>query len=126
MDEIPLQQARVPRGSLPTGRFKVDVVTGRWWWSDETYRIYGFEPIEVDPTTATVLAHSHPEDMDRVQSLLEGAQTTGEPFSTMHRIIDANGFDHVVLIIGEGKRDNSGDVATVDGCVTDLTIDLMP
>lgn len=44
----------------------------------------------------------------------------------MHRIIDANGFDHVVLIVGQGKRDNSGDVATVDGFFTDLTIGLMP
>lgn len=39
-------------------------------------------------------------DMERVQSLLEDARTTGESFSTMHRIIDANGFDRVVLIIG--------------------------
>jgi hypothetical protein len=58
--------------------------------------------------------------------LLEDARTTGEQFSTMHRIIDANGFDHVLLIVGEGKRDNSGAVATVDGYVTELTIDLMP
>ncbi|MDR7381720.1 hypothetical protein [Promicromonospora iranensis] len=42
------------------------------------------------------------------------------------RHIDANGFHHVVLIVGEGKRDSSGTVATVDGHVTDLTIDLMP
>jgi len=40
-----------------SGRFSLEVATGAWWWSDETYRIHGFEPGEVVPTTRLVLAH---------------------------------------------------------------------
>ncbi|SDG20660.1 hypothetical protein SAMN04487781_4008, partial [Cellulosimicrobium cellulans] len=33
------------------GQFRLDLGTGTWWWSSETYRVHGFEPGDVVPTT---------------------------------------------------------------------------
>jgi hypothetical protein len=85
------------------GRY--DVRTGRWWWSDSTYRLHGFEPGEVVPTTALILAHKHPDDRERVRTTLEQALRTGEPFSIVHRIVDAHGVGRVVSLAGQGRRD---------------------
>ncbi|MEV0891653.1 PAS domain-containing protein [Promicromonospora sp. NPDC050262] len=67
-----------------------------WWWSDETYRIHGFEPGDVVPTTALVLAHKHPQDRARVSQVLQAAALTGEPFSSVHRIMDAHGNERII------------------------------
>ncbi|GAA1738881.1 PAS and ANTAR domain-containing protein [Isoptericola hypogeus] len=103
------------------GQYRVDLATGRWWWSDETYRIHGFEPGEVVPTTAVVLAHKHPHDRDRVRRVLDEARRDGAPFATVHRIVDADGNEHVVSIVGQGRRDDAGQVVELEGYVLDLT-----
>jgi hypothetical protein len=68
-----------------------------------------------------VLAHKHPDDRERVRHVLDDARRTGEPFATAHRIIDAHGHDHVVSIVGQGRRDESGEVVELVGYVLDLT-----
>ncbi|MGC5166079.1 PAS and ANTAR domain-containing protein [Luteimicrobium sp. DT211] len=93
-------------GATPTvcvGRY--DIMTRTWWWSDATYRLHGFEPGDVVPTTALILAHKHPDDRERVARTLERAWSTGEPFSIVHRIMDAHGTERVVSIAGQGRRD---------------------
>ena len=107
--------------SHPVGRYRHDLVTGRWWWSDETYRIHGFEPGDVVPTTALILAHKHPDDRDRVSQVLQRACTTGEPFSSVHRIMDAHGDERTLAVVGEGRRDAMGSVCELVGYFTDVT-----
>jgi len=107
--------------SHPVGRYRHDLVTGQWWWSDETYRIHGFEPGDVVPTTALILAHKHPDDRDRVSQVLQRACTTGEPFSSVHRIMDAHGDERTLAVVGEGRRDAAGDVCELAGYFTDVT-----
>jgi hypothetical protein len=87
------------------GRFRYDLATQQWWWSDETFHIHGFEPGEVVPTTTLVLAHKHPDDRARVAQILESASATGEPFSSVHRIMDARGRQRTLTVVGQGRRD---------------------
>jgi hypothetical protein len=104
------------------GRYRYDLATERWWWSDETYRIHGFEPGDVVPTTALILAHKHPDDRDRVSQVLQQACRTGDPFSSVHRIMDARGQERTLAVVGEGRRDEgSGDVCELVGYFTDVT-----
>ncbi|MBO0608996.1 PAS and ANTAR domain-containing protein [Myceligenerans salitolerans] len=113
---------RLTMGSAtPVGRFAADLSTGRWRWSDETYRIHGFEPSEVVPSTAVVLAHTHPDHRERVRGVLDHAVRTDEPFATVHRIIDADGRDHVVSVVGEARPGPSESSHEVTGYVQDLT-----
>lgn len=108
-------------GAAPVGRFAADLSTGRWRWSDETYRIHGFEPAEVIPSTAVVLAHTHPEHREQVRGVFDHAVRTDEPFATVHRIVDADGHDHVVSVVGEVRSGPSASSREVIGYVQDLT-----
>lgn len=107
--------------ATPTGRFRVDVASGTWWWSDETFRIYGFEPDEVVPTRGLVLTHKHPEDRTRAQAAIAHAERSETPFSCLHPIFDADGEEHLVVVVGRGHRGTAGRIATITGYVGDLT-----
>src|SRR3977135_2527316 len=48
-----------------TGSFGGDVVIGQIYWSDETFRIFDYDPATT-PTVQTVLDRVHPEDRPRV------------------------------------------------------------
>jgi len=87
------------------GRYRYNLATQAWWWSDETFQIHGFQPGDVVPTTTLVLAHKHPEDRARVSRMFQGAAVTGEPFSSVHRIMDARGRERTLTVVGQGRRD---------------------
>ncbi|PJI90961.1 PAS and ANTAR domain-containing protein [Luteimicrobium subarcticum] len=103
------------------GRFRLDLTTGRWWWSDEIYAMHGFERGEVVPSTEVLIAHKHPDDRTQVDHVLRGAQQSGEPFSAVHRIIDADDRTRTIAIVGQGLRDESGEVTRITGYFIDLT-----
>ena len=44
------------------GHWEWDISENVIEWSDEVYRMYGFEPGEVNPCRKFVLAHAHPDD----------------------------------------------------------------
>ncbi|MFC8732884.1 PAS and ANTAR domain-containing protein [Luteimicrobium sp. NPDC057192] len=105
----------------PTGRFRYEIDDDRWWWSEGTYRIHGFEPGEVVPTTALLLAHKHPDDRDRVEAMLTRSRRTGEPFGSMHRIMDATGATRHVVLSGQGMEFRGGRPHVLAGGFTDVT-----
>jgi len=104
------------------GQYRLDLGTGTWWWSSETYRVHGFEPGEVVPTTELVLAHKHPDDRERVRAILRRAGQTGEAFASVHRIMDAHGREKHLVLLGQGRREReSGEVVELMGYVVDVT-----
>lgn len=106
----------------PVGRYRLDLRTGRWAWSDEVYVMHGFEPGEIVPTTEMMLSHKHPEDRARVDGVLRSAAVTGEPFSSVHRIYDARGQVRTLAVTGQGRQDpENGEVTELVGYFIDVT-----
>ncbi|MCV7279832.1 PAS and ANTAR domain-containing protein [Mycolicibacterium flavescens] len=83
--------------------------------------MHGYPPGQVQPTTALVMSHKHPDDAASVALLIETVTGQGRPFSSRHRIIDKNGDVHLVLVIGERMRDDNGDVIGTQGLYVDLS-----
>jgi hypothetical protein len=117
-----------PEHNLPltvsslVGRYRLDVVAGRWWWSDDTYRIHGFEPGEVVPTTELIMAHKHPDDRVQLGAILERSCITGEAFGTVHLSMDAHGRRRTLSVVGHGvKEPDTSAVREIAGFVTDIT-----
>ena len=106
----------------PVGRYRLDLATGEWAWSDEVYRMHGFEPGEIVPTTPLMLTHKHPDDRARVDGVLRRAAETGQPFSSVHRIVDAEGKTRTLAVTGQGRRDPAtGQVTELVGYFLDVT-----
>jgi hypothetical protein len=105
----------------PHGPFRYDVVTEQWWWSDDLYRIFGFEPGDVVPTTDLLVRHKHPDDAAVATAIIFNAFTSGEPFALWLRIIDARLRTRTVVAVGEGRRDESEELVEVRGYLVDVT-----
>ncbi len=104
-----------------TGEFRYEVGTDTWWWSDEIYRMHGFEPGDVVPTTPMILAHKHPQDRDRYAGALASASVHGGMFGSVHRIVDAAGRHRVLATIGEAHLADDGSVVDITGHFADVT-----
>lgn len=68
-------------------------------WSEPVYRIHGFEPGEVVPSTALMLAHCHRDDRPALEAVLRAAPAGGSGRSVRYRLIDAAGEERVVLVV---------------------------
>ncbi len=105
----------------PYGPFVYNVEAKTWWWSDDLYRILGFEPGDIVPTTELLVAHKHPDDAAVATAIILNAFTSGEPFALWHRIIDARRRVRTVVSVGDGYRDTSGTLVEVRGYMVDVT-----
>jgi PAS domain-containing protein len=111
------------RGPRPTGQYRLDLATQTWWWSDGIYALHGFAPGEVVPTTELVLSHHHPTDRDRLARFLARARPSEEPFGALHRLVDADGQERSVAVVGrvEPAAGDAQDAVTLHGYATDVS-----
>jgi hypothetical protein len=103
------------------GSFRYLRAEGRWEWSDAVAQIHGYAPGQVQPTTALVMSHKHPDDAANVARLIEAMTGQGRPFSSRHRIIDTRGHIHPVVVIAERLCDGDGAVIGSHGLYVDLS-----
>jgi len=86
-------------------------------WSEENYRILGFEPNEMTPTYDLALQLVHPDDRAISEAAFKGA----EPFSFEQRIIRHDGAERVLHQRGDVIKDSAGNVTRVFGTAQDIT-----
>jgi len=103
------------------GWFRFFFADERWEWSPQVERMHGYEPGTVQPTTALVLSHKHPDDYGQVAATIEQIRLTAGAFSTRHRIVDTKGEIHHVVVIGQQMRDDADTVIGSDGYYVDVT-----
>ena len=102
------------------GKFQYFIDGQRWVWSDQVARIHGYEPGAVTPTTELLLSHKHPDDRAKVAEILERVHTGGQ-FSSRHRIVDAGGRTHWVVVAGDRMVDETDEVVGTEGFYVDVT-----
>ncbi len=102
------------------GRYRYCPDTDQWWWSDHMFRIHGFEPGEVVPSTELVMRHIHPDDRAAAWESREAVVDRQEPFSFLHRIVTAAGSERIVVAAGHLEDTGEG-TSVVHGHLVDLT-----
>jgi diguanylate cyclase (GGDEF)-like protein/PAS domain S-box-containing protein len=103
------------------GSWEWDVRTGEVSWSDETYRIYGYEPKEVVPTLEKLMELVHPQDRELVSKNRAGALYKAKPYDFEHRIVRPNGEVRIVHRRARVYFDEEGEPSRMVGTVHDIT-----
>jgi diguanylate cyclase (GGDEF)-like protein/PAS domain S-box-containing protein len=103
------------------GGWEWDLKTGEVWWSDETYRIYGFEPHEFSPTLDYEAKMFHPEDRDLLRAVLADASNKDESIDFEHRIVRADGEVLWIHRRGEVVRVEREETLRMIGTIHDIT-----
>jgi hypothetical protein len=115
-----------PRTGEVVGQFRWDPAMETMSWSNGIFELHGYPPAAITPTIDLVLAHKVPADRERAALLVTATQQTDRQFSYYHRILDAAGYERVVLTVGSSRfvppgpgRPVGGRIST--GFMADLT-----
>jgi PAS domain S-box-containing protein len=104
-----------------TGSWSWHIPSGKLVWSDEHFRIFGFEPGETEPTFGVFLGRLSPEDRLDVQHLLDEAIRKRRGFNSEFRIVLPNGASRYLQGIGRPVLKPSGGVDEYIGTTRDIT-----
>lgn len=104
----------------PTGTVEHYFGSPAFNWSDELYRIHGYERGDVVPTLDLGLSHIEPEDRAAARALWESLSTAGGPLSAYLSLRDVAGQVRKVLISGDLIREDETAIG-VWCLVVDLT-----
>ena len=103
------------------GSWDLDVVTGTLYWSDETYRLYGFKPQEFAPTYENFQAIIHLEDHERVQKAVDAALSSAADYDIDFRFIRSDGQTGWIHCDGQVTHDGEGKPIRFFGTQIDIT-----
>lgn len=110
-----------PQPMRAIGYWDWDITRNRLYWSDEIYRILGFQPQRCDASYDTLIERVHAEDRDRVTAALNSALHDNMPFDIEHRIVMPGGGIRIVHELGEVSFNEAGKPVRMLGMVHDIT-----
>jgi PAS domain S-box-containing protein len=90
-------------------------------WSDQLYRIYGYEPQSFNPSYERFLSFIHPDDQERISGIHQQAYATGEPYAMIERIVRPEGEVRYLSSNGQVIMDESGRPVRMRGTCIDIT-----
>src|SRR4029077_8306859 len=91
------------------------------YWSEETYRVLGFDPDAGPPRFETFFQRLCPDDQIRVRELFESAVREKAHFETEYRIVHPSGAIKDIQAVGHPVCNESGNLAEFVGTVIDVT-----
>jgi len=103
------------------GNWSLDIATQAVAWSDEKYRIYGYEPGGVEVTLDLCRRSIHAEDAERVMGALVGAVESGNLLDLSYRIVRPDGEIRHLRSNAEVRRAVDGKPLRLVGTVHDVT-----
>ena len=101
-----------------TGSFGWRTADGTLFWSEETFRIFQYEPGR-ESTVGLAMRRCHPEDLARVKETLERAAHEGSDLDYQHRILLPDGVVKHIHVVGHAEKIRAG--FEFVGAVTDIT-----
>lgn len=91
------------------------------YWSDEIYRIIGYEPGEIEPNVDLFETFIHPEDRTFVSDMNRKATKEGESYEIEFRIRDRNHQIKWMHTKGKVHFNESGEMEKAYGLMQDIT-----
>ncbi|WP_426492754.1 PAS domain S-box protein [Hymenobacter sp. 102] len=103
------------------GSYEVDLATGKCYFSDGMYRLFGEEPQRFELSLPVIDTRSHPDDVAAVAQVLAEAIRTRQPYTYRRRICRADGQWRTLEAHGEVCCDAAGTAEQLRGLVQDIT-----
>lgn len=102
------------------GHWRLDISSGKLFWSDEIYRIFGLDS-SIEPSFDTFLDTIHPEDREHIHQSYQSHVEKRVPYDIQHRIVTPVGEIKYVREQCETEYDDDGNALRSLGTVQDVT-----
>jgi PAS domain S-box-containing protein len=102
-----------------TGSFGWKVDSGEIFWSEESFRIFGYDKA-LSPSVDMVLQRVHPDDLALIQRAMGRASSDGKDIDLEHRLLLPDGSVRHLHIVAHAVRDEAGKLE-FHGALMDIT-----
>src|SRR5467141_230952 len=102
-----------------TGSFGCKATSGEMFWSEETFRIFGYDR-GTKPAVEAILKRVHPDDKAMVQRQIDSATSHGEDCNLEYRLLLPDDSVKHVHVVAHPAKDKAGNLEFI-GAVTDIT-----
>lgn len=106
------------------GSWEWDIITGDIFWSDEVFRLYGYETGAFTPTPerlAEVAEMVHPDDSDSFRKTVNDALYRNKTYDHNYRLVRPDGAERMVHRQARVIFDGAGNPIQMIGTVQDIT-----
>ncbi len=103
------------------GNWELDLASGRLWWSDEVYGLFGIAPEDFTPTLQALAQRVHPEDRPLLKPARDSALRDGKVATLDYRAIKPDGSIVWMHEIAEARRNPLGEPVWFGGVLQDVT-----
>lgn len=102
------------------GSWRLSLSDNSLFWSDQTYRIHELE-IGSPTVLDTAMDYYHPDDVHKLEFVINRAIETGQPWDEEFRFITAKNNKLWVRTIGRAYRESDGTPYLLEGSIQDIT-----
>lgn len=103
------------------GSFSRNIEDDTVEWSDQQYKLFGYQPGQVKPTFELVRRHIHPQDLERFDKYNKAMIEHDHPYDVEYRLIRADGKLRYVRSRASLDYDDSGKPVRMYGALQDIT-----
>lgn len=95
------------------GSWRLDVATNEVVWTEELYKMYGFDPAFPPPPYTEHMKLFTPESWERLSTSLEKTKTTGTPYELELETVREDGSNGWMWVRAEAAKDSAGNTVMV-------------
>ena len=105
-----------------TGSWALNVLSGKLFWSQETFRIFGIDPATPKASLCEMfLQRIHPEDRPRIEEGLRDAPVNARHYAVDYRVVLPNGSIRHIHDVVYPVANQAGQIVERYGVVMDVT-----
>ena len=103
------------------GTWRLNLGTDHVVWSEELYKIYGFDPGLPPPPYTEHMKLFTPDSWDELSTSLEKTRRTGIPYELELETVKKDGSNGWIWVRCEAEKDSEGKIISLHGTVQDIT-----
>ena len=103
------------------GTWRLDVKTNKVYWTEELYKMYGFDPTLPPPDYTEHRKLFTPESWETLSRSLALTSSNGIPYELELETVTKDGTNGWMWVRGEAEKNDKGDIVAIWGAAQDIT-----
>ncbi len=103
------------------GTWRLDLITNQIFWSEQLYKIHGFDPSLPPPSYTELMKLFTPESREKLSKSIDLTKTTGNHYELELETVTKEGSNGWMWVRGEAEKDLNGKITFLWGAARDIT-----